>query len=57
MDTTALQSQIEALWQGRDRVNPGTGGADRAAIEDGRMAFDAAAAEATLRHTGVTAFT
>ena len=34
MDTTALKGLIESLWQGRDRVNPGTGGADRAAVEE-----------------------
>ena len=34
MDTTALKGLIETLWEGRDRVNPGTGGAERAAVEE-----------------------
>ena len=40
MDITALQSRIEALWQGRDKVTPATGGADRAAIEEALEALD-----------------
>ncbi|WP_137124946.1 2,3,4,5-tetrahydropyridine-2,6-dicarboxylate N-succinyltransferase [Roseomonas sp. HF4] len=40
MDSPALQARIEALWQGRDKVNPGTGGADRAAVEEALDALD-----------------
>ncbi|MBR0651154.1 2,3,4,5-tetrahydropyridine-2,6-dicarboxylate N-succinyltransferase [Roseomonas terrae] len=40
MDHSALQSRIETLWQNRDRVNPGTGGADRQAIEDALEMLD-----------------
>ena len=40
MDATALQARIESLWQSRDRVNPGTGGSDRAAIEDALEMLD-----------------
>jgi len=41
MDSPALQARIEALWEGRDKVNPGTGGADRAAVEEALDALDA----------------
>ena len=40
MDSTALQARIESLWQNRDRVNSGTGGSDRAAIEDALEMLD-----------------
>jgi 2,3,4,5-tetrahydropyridine-2-carboxylate N-succinyltransferase len=40
MDIMALQSRIEALWQGRDRVTSATGGADRAAVEEALEALD-----------------
>jgi 2,3,4,5-tetrahydropyridine-2-carboxylate N-succinyltransferase len=40
MDSPALQARIEALWEGRDKVNPGTGGADRAAVEEALDALD-----------------
>jgi 2,3,4,5-tetrahydropyridine-2-carboxylate N-succinyltransferase len=40
MDSTALQARIESLWQTRDTVNPGTGGSDRAAIEDALEMLD-----------------
>jgi 2,3,4,5-tetrahydropyridine-2-carboxylate N-succinyltransferase len=40
MDISALQTRIEALWQGRDRVSSATGGADRAAVEEALEALD-----------------
>jgi len=40
MDTIALKGLIETLWQGRDRVNPATGGTDRAAVEDALELLD-----------------
>jgi 2,3,4,5-tetrahydropyridine-2-carboxylate N-succinyltransferase len=40
MDHTALQARIESLWQTRDRLNPGTGGSDRQAIEDALEMLD-----------------
>ncbi len=40
MDTTALQSRIEALWNTRERVSAATAGPDRAAVEDALDALD-----------------
>ena len=40
MDQTALKSRIESLWTNRERVNPGTSGSDRQAIEDALEMLD-----------------
>ncbi|MEM8787138.1 MAG: 2,3,4,5-tetrahydropyridine-2,6-dicarboxylate N-succinyltransferase [Pseudomonadota bacterium] len=43
MDTAALETAIEAAWEGRDTITPTTGGDTRAAVEDTLAALDSGA--------------
>lgn len=51
MDTAALKKRIEAAWEARDSINPGTAGDYREAIKEALGALDAGTVRVAERHS------